>query len=303
MKKIFVLFTLVTSLILWAAPVFSQGSSLPVYVSILPQKYFVERIGGDMVSVSVMVGPGESPATYEPTPKQMENLANAKLYFSIGSPFEKIWMKRLQANHPHLRVIDTLDGIHLIPMATHSHGSEERNHEDHEKANHEKAQGVLDPHVWTSPPRVKIMAGLILQALIEELPNDKKELTANYHAFLNDLDRLTEEVRHTLAPVRNRRFLVFHPSWGYFAETFHLQQIAIETEGKEPGARTLAQLIRQAKEEKIRVIFVQKQFSRAAARMIADDIGGRVEPVDPLAEDYPQNLIRVAKIFAKAMTP
>jgi zinc transport system substrate-binding protein len=303
MKKKLVLFNLVLALILWAAPVFSQGSPLPVYVSILPQKYFVERIGGEMVSVSVMVGPGKSPATYEPTPMQMENLANAKLYFSIGIPFEKIWMKRLQTNHPHLRVIDTLHGIRLIPMAAHNHGSARQDHEDHKKASPEKAQGVLDPHVWTSPPRVKIMAGQILQSLIEELPNHKKELTENHQAFLEELDRLTEDIRHKLEPIRNRRFLVFHPSWGYFAETFDLEQIAIETEGKEPGARTLAYLIRLAKEENIRVIFVQKQFSRVAARMIADEIGGRVEPVDPLAEDYPENLRRVAETLAKAMRP
>jgi zinc transport system substrate-binding protein len=305
MKKKLVLCTLAVSLVFWAAPAFSQTSPLSVYVSILPQKYFIERIGGEKVSVSVMVGPGKSPATYEPSPKQMGNLANARLYFSIGVPFEKIWMNRLLANHPHLRVIDTLDGIQLIPMADHSHESEGPDEENKDKNDHEqehgKAEGILDPHVWTSPPRVKIMADHILRALIKEMPSQKQEFMANYQNFVRELDLLTADINRKLEPIQKREFLVFHPSWGYFAETFNLDQIAIETEGKEPGARTLAGLIQLAKERNIRVIFVQKQFSSAAARMIAEAIDGRVEAIDPLAEDYIENLRRVAEILVEAM--
>ena len=278
---------MVVALIFSLSPGEIGAAPLAVYVSILPQKYFVERIGGERVAVSVMVGPGKSPATYEPTPKQMERLAATRLYFSIGAPFEKIWLKRLQANHPRLRIVDTIQGMDLLPMRAHHHEEE----------------GMLDPHVWTSPPRVKIMAKHILNALVEEFPNHEKELTANCEAFLKDLDLLTEDIRAKLEPIRNRSFLVFHPSWGYFTDTFKLEQIAIESDGKEPGARSLAQIIEFAKERKIRVIFVQQQFSSVAARMVAEAIGGRVEAIDPLAEDYLENLRRVANIFAEAMLP
>lgn len=298
MKILLIILSMVIPLVFFPGPAPAGKSTLPVYVSILPQKYFVERIGGQKVTVSVMVGPGKSPATYEPTSKQMQTLAEARLYFSIGVPFEKIWLKRLQANHPRLRIVDTLQGIHLLPMEAHHHGEE--GHRTSAKNTGEE-KGIPDPHVWTSPPRVKIMAEHILKALIKELPEHEKELTANCATFLEDLNRLTEDIRQKLEPARNRSFLVFHPSWGYFADTFQLEQIPIESEGKEPGARTLAHVIEFAQKRNIRVIFVQKQFSSVAARLVADAIGGRVEAVDPLAEDYPDNLRRVANIFAEAM--
>lgn len=268
---------------------------LEVYVSILPQKYFVERIGGEKVKVSVMVGPGESPATYEPTPRQMQNLAAARLYFSSGVPFEKVWLKRLKENYPALRFVDSIRGIELRPMRAHDLGAD-RQYES-------EGMGVLDPHVWTSPVQVKIIAKNIFRALSEELPHAEKELEANYHAFLQELDRLIKDIRTQLAPVKNRNFLVFHPSWGYFADTFKLNQIAVESEGKEPGARTLNKVIEFAREHDIRVIFVQEQFSRKAARMVAEAIGARIETIDPLAEDYPENLRRVARLFVEAMKP
>lgn len=301
MKNLFIILALVVPLIFSLSPCEIGAAPLPVYVSILPQKYFVERIGGERVAVSVMVGPGKSPATYEPTPKQMQNLAATHLYFSIGAPFEKIWLKRLQANHPRLRIVDTIQGIELLSMRAHHHKEEGMHAEEGEKT--EQRDGLLDPHVWTSPPRVKIMAKHILNALVEEFPNHEKELTANCKAFFKDLDLLTEDIWKKLEPIRNRSFLVFHPSWGYFTDTFKLEQIAIESDGKEPGARSLAQIIEFAKERKIRVIFVQKQFSSVAAGMVAEAIGGRVEAIDPLAEDYLENLRRVANIFAEAMLP
>ena len=189
MKNLLIILALVVPLAFFASPATAEKTPLPVYVSILPQKYFVERIGGEMVTVSVMVGPGKSPATYEPTPKQMENLAATRLYFPIGVPFEKIWLKRLQANHPHLRFVDTLQGIEFLPMEAHHHHEHEMNGEAGK--GHDEEEGRLDPHVWTSPPRVKIMAKQILKALVGEIPDHEKELTANCDAFLKELDRDT----------------------------------------------------------------------------------------------------------------
>lgn len=304
MSRKLTLSVLFVAAIVNATAIFAESlPPLPVYVSILPQKYFVERIGGDLVTVSVMVGPGKSPATYEPTPKQMERLTAARLYFRIGVPFEKIWLPRLKANHPHLRLVDTLEGIQLLAMAPHGHDEQKDTGKTLHRGKSTEQMKRLDPHVWTSPPRVKIMAGTIFQSLLKELPAHKAELTANYQSFLADMDRLTKDIQQRLEPIRNRRFLVFHPSWGYFAETFDLQQIAIEAEGKEPGARTLTKLIEQAKTHDIRVLFVQKQFSSVAARMVSEAIGGEVVAVDPLAENYSENLRLVAEAFAKGMTP
>ena len=264
-----------------AAPVLAP---LPVFVSILPQKYFVERVGGGRVAVSVMVGPGQSPETYEPTPRQMAALSRARLYFSIGVAFEDTWMKRIQAANPALRLAPMQRGVALLPPAGPS-----------------GEPGGRDPHIWTSPARVKIMAATIRAALIELDPAHRGEFEANYRAFIAELDALDQELRAILAPARGKPLLVFHPSWGYFANDYRLRQIPIEAEGKEPGASSLARVIDLGKREDVKVIFVQTQFSRRTAETVAAAIGARVVAVDPLAEDYPQNLLRVAREFADVL--
>ncbi|NLC70983.1 MAG: zinc ABC transporter solute-binding protein [Desulfuromonadaceae bacterium] len=299
-RQVFLANLFVGFLILCLAPAATLAGNdpLPVFVSVLPQKQFVERIGGERVQVSVMVPPGRSPATYEPTPRQMAGLSRARLYFSIGVPFERIWMKRVAANNPQMKVIDSQCGIELMPMNSYHHHHEGEIHSP-SAGGHET--GPPDPHIWTSPALVKIMADNIVQALCEASPENIGEFQINYQKFVTDLDLLEKEIRVKLAPLSNRRFLVFHPSWGYFARDFGLEQIAIESGGKEPGAKTLAALIERAKQEEIRVIFVQEQFSRTAAATVAAAIGGRVVAIDPLAEDYFANLRRVAEVLAAAM--
>lgn len=264
-----------------AAPVLAP---LPVFVSILPQKYFVERVGGGRVAVSVMVGSGQSPETYEPTPRQMAALSRARLYFSIGVAFEDTWMKRIQAANPALRLVPMQRGVALLPLTGPS-----------------GEPSGTDPHIWTSPARVKIMATAIRAALIELDPAHRGEFEANYRAFIAELDALDRELRAILAQARGKPLMMFHPSWGYFANDYGLRQIPIEAEGKEPGARSLARVIDLGKREDVKVIFVQTQFSRRTAETVAAAIGARVVAVDPLAEDYPQNLLRVAREFADAL--
>lgn len=271
---------------LWAlqAGAASAAAPLPVFVSILPQKYFVERIGGEHVAVSVMVGPGQSPATYEPTPRQMTALSRARLYFSIGVAFEDVWMKRIQAANPALHLVPMQRGVALLPLTGPS-----------------GEPGGKDPHTWTSPLRVKSMAANIRDALIETDPAHRGDYESNYRAFIAELDALDQNIRAILAPAEGKPFLVFHPSWGYFAKDYGLRQIPIEAEGKEPGAKALVRVIDLGKREGVKVIFVQTQFSRRTAETIATAIGARVVAVDPLAENYPQNLLRVAHEFAGAM--
>jgi len=271
---------------LWAlhAGAASVSAPLPVFVSILPQKYFVEQVGGARVAVSVMVGPGQSPETYEPTPRQMTALSNARLYFSIGVAFEDTWMKRILAANPAMRQVPMQRGLALLPLV--GPGGEPRG---------------TDPHVWTSPPRVKIMVASIRDALIEADPGHRVEFESNYRTFIAELDALDRDIRAILAPAKGKSFLVFHPAWGYFAKDYGLRQIPIEAEGKEPGARSLARVIDLGKREGVKVIFVQTQFSRRTAETVASAIGAKVVAVDPLAENYPQNLLRVAHEFADAL--
>lgn len=272
----------------WLGSSAYAAKPLPVFVSILPQKYFVERIGGDWVQVSVMVGAGRSPETYEPTPQQVARLARAKIYFRIGMPLEDAWLKPIGSANPALRVVDFRADIPLLPAA------------DTPKVIADK-HGAIDPHIWTSPPLVKIMAAQIYTALAAVDPAHQAEFEENYQTFIQDLERLDRCIRKTLAGITHRRFLVFHPAWRYFANTYGLTEIAIEQAGKEPGAKALAMFIEQARREDIQAIFVQKQFSQANAELIARAIGAKIITLDPLAEDYINNLRQVANVLARVL--
>lgn len=285
-----------SSLILFGGA--AQADTVRAFASILPLKHFVDRVGGEHVRVGVMVGPGQSPHTYELSPKQMAALAEAEVYFAIGMPFEDVWLDRIAADNPTLQIVDVRDGV--APQAfegetaTHHH-AHPGNHAGHGGA----ARG--DPHIWTDPRRVQIIAKNILDTLRALDPVHDSQYEANFLKFVDELKRLDNDIRLRLEPKKERRFMVFHPAWGYFAKAYGLQQIPIETEGKEPGAKALAQVIDQAKAQGIRVIFVQEQFSRRNAEAVARAIGGRVIAVDPLAENYTENLRLVAETFAEVM--
>jgi zinc transport system substrate-binding protein len=257
---------------------------LKVFVSILPQAYFVGRVGGERVDVSVMVGPGQSPATYEPRPKQMAKLSKASLFFRIGVPFENVWIERISKANPRMKVIDTRQGLELLPMKAHHHG-----------------KGIKDPHIWLSLRLVKIQAKNICDAFISEDLDHAAYYEANLRAFHHDLDKLDAEITGILKNLKNRQVMVFHPAWGYFCNDYALEQVPIELEGKEPSAKTLARLIAQAKAEGIRVVFVQKQFSKESAETVAKAIWGKVIQVDPLSREYLQNMRKIAETFVKVM--
>jgi len=289
MKLFVFLFLLCSIQLSWAKP-------LQVFVSVLPQKHFVEQVGGEYVHVSVMVQPGHSPATYEPSLKQMTKLSQADAYIRIGVPFENIWMPRLQKNNPQLRLVDARQGIELLKLAEHKH--EGAHHYHHHHAHEEE---TLDPHVWLDPLLVVQMTQQIQQVLSELAPQQAAIFAQNAQKFILALRQLDRELHQQLKSVQGQRFLVFHPSWGYFAKNYGLQQIAIEKKGKSPGAKRLQSIIEQAKAADIRVIFVQQQFSQRDAKTVANAINGEVIAVDPLAENYVQNLRDVAQVFVKAL--
>lgn len=266
-------------------------STVRVGVSIGPQAYFVQRLGGERVTVTVLVPPGADAHTYEPKPDQLKALSQAKIYFRIGLEFESAWLDRLTSGRS-LRVVDTTQGIALLPMAE-GHG--------HDEESDEHDEGLFDPHIWLSPSLVKVQAQTIHAALVEADPSHRAQYDQNLQAFLSELDALDAEIRQALSGLTSRRFMVFHPSWGYFAHDYDLEMLTIEVGGQEPSAQALAALISEAKEEGIRVVFAQPSLSTRTAETIAREIGGRVLLIDPLAEDWADNLRRVAQTLAEAL--
>jgi zinc transport system substrate-binding protein len=263
---------------------------LNVVVSIVPQKYFVERIGGDYVSVSVMVEPGANPATYEPKPEQLKALSGAAVYFSIGVPFEDAWLAKIAATNEEMVMVDTIVGIERMPMEAHHHEEEEGH-----------AEGAPDPHVWLSPELVKAQSHVIYEALAELDPAHEAEYNSNLSAFVADIDALEADIEATLSGLSSNRFIVFHPSWGYFARDFGLEQIPVEVGGQEPSAQELAYLIEEAREDGIRIVFAQPEFSTQDAETIAREIGGEVLLISPLAPDWLENMRTVAQTFADVL--
>lgn len=278
---------IISTIILSLLNVSAHADPLKVFVSILPLKQFVERIGGDQVEVTVMVGPGQSPATYSPTPHQMMALSQAKIYFAMGAlPFEQAWGKRIQATNPDMQWVRTDQGITL-----------KTRNEAHDEHDHGHGH---DPHVWLSPQLARQMSRTILTALQTHRPQQAETFSRNHAVWDAELQKLHTDIQAMFADLPSRQFMVFHASWGYFADTYGLKQIAIEASGKEPGPQALARLIELARDEKISAIFVQKQFSQHSARSVAKAVGAVVVEVDPLAENYLDNLREAARLFVQA---
>jgi zinc transport system substrate-binding protein len=278
-----------------------------VFVSIAPQKYFVQQIGKDLVDVQAMVPPGASPATYEPKPRQMAALSKTQIYFAIGVPFENTWLNKIAAANPEMKVVHTDEGIEKLAMAGHDHDAAEGEHhtdQRHARAaqgSHQHGSGGLDPHIWLSPPLVKIQARTILAALQENDPAHRRIYEDNFREFAARIDQLDNDLQKTFAGRPGLTFIVFHPSWGYFAQAYGLHQVAIEIEGKSPKPAQLTTLIQQARKRGIRVVFVQPQFATKSAALVAREIGGQVAIADPLAEDWMANLRAVSEKLKAAL--
>jgi len=284
----------------WAVAGSAVGK-VAVFVSLVPQKYFVQQIGRDLVDIQVMIPAGADLHTYEPKPRQMAAIARAQLYFAIGIEFEKARLKNLSRVNPRLKVVKTDQGIQKITMAASSHPKENGNHHAQIQPGKQKDSHVstrLDPHIWLSPPLVENQARTIRTALQEIDPVHHATYEANYQAFAAEIAELDAELKNILSAKPGFQFMVFHPAWGYFAHTYGLQQLPVEIEGKNPKPAQLKELIEHARENGIKVIFAQPQFSARSAELIAREIGGQVVFADPLAEDWADNLRKVARQIA-----
>jgi zinc transport system substrate-binding protein len=247
-----------------------------VAVSVLPQAFIVEQVAGDRVEVEVMIPPGASPATHEPTMQQMDAVSRAALYVKVGHPnfpFERAWLDTILADHDNLPVVDGSAGVR-------------------------RREG--DPHVWVSPGCVRVMADNVAAALSEALPAHGEEFRRNLALFQGKIDALDAEIRRSLEKHRGRKFYVFHPAWGYFAAEYGLEQVAVQEGTGEATPGALAGLIDRARSDSVRIIFVQPQFSRESAELVAREIDGSVLAIDPLARDWLDNLARTAVSLREA---
>jgi zinc transport system substrate-binding protein len=249
-----------------------------VVVSVLPQRTFVERIAGERVRAVALLPPGASPASHEPTLADLRALDRAILLVKVGHPafpFEQAWLAPLLAERPDLPVVGW-EGASLVDG---------------------------DPHVWLSPARVRELARSIESALAGLLPTHAGEFAANRSAFEVELDRIDADLRRVLEPRKGRRFLVLHPAWGHLAAEYGLVQWAIEREGKEPDAAAMTRLIAEARAAHVTTLFSQPQFDPAPAELLAQEIGARALPLDPLAADWGPNLTLAAREIGAAAVP
>lgn len=275
------------------------GAARPlVFTTIEPLRYFAERIGGGLVDVQVLVAPGQSPATYEPTTRQMTELAGADLLFTVGVPMEAQLIPRIQASFEDVTVVAADAGLvrkALGRSADHSPvgaGSGPGYLREH---------GDLDPHVWLDPEMARGIVRNILEALVGIAPQHEGEFERNQRQLDEELTRLRSEITELLAPVSGTEMVVFHPAYGYFAEAFGLRQVAIEVGGVTPGSKHLADVIEMARDRGVRAIFVQPQFSSATAAAVAAAIGAELVTLDPLDYDYLENMRLIARRIRNAL--
>jgi zinc transport system substrate-binding protein len=283
--------------LLLAALLFAMASSgfaapMEVYVSIPPQKWLTDQLGGDKVVTHVLVNKGQDPHTFEPRPRQISALSRSRLYFTIGLEFEKQITGKLGAAVAGLTMVDTTGSLEKIVMAGgHDPHAE---HGDHR-------QEATDPHVWLSPLNLIRMADAMAAAMISADPGNAESYRQNLQRTSAALSELHNELATDLAPFKGAAFYVFHPSFGYFAREFKLKQEAVEIAGKSPSPRQLSALIARARADGVRIIFVQPQFDVKSAATVAQAIDGVVEPLDPLAEDVAGNLRNIAAKIKTAL--
>jgi len=247
-----------------------------VLVSILPQKYFVETIAGDMVEVQPLIPKGASPATYSLKPSDLAKIKRASIYFTIGVPFEKMWMDRIKSANPSLKIVDCGAYTRRFPLEAH-------HHESH-----------LDPHIWLAPNYVIQILRKIAETLSFEDPAHARHYLRNMERSIAHVAAIDREILQMRLHSSRQAFLVYHPSFGYFARAYHLRQLAIEHEGKEPKSKELLDLVKQAKALGIHTIFIEPQFPRKSATFLARRIGAKVVVIDPLAYKWDENIIKVA---------
>ncbi|MFO8022023.1 MAG: zinc ABC transporter substrate-binding protein [Perlabentimonas sp.] len=268
-----------------------ESSKPVVVVSITPQKYFVQRIADTLVNVEVMVPPGSSPETYEPTASQLRLISRAEAYFSLGLlEFELSMLKSIQKQNPDLLVVNHSEELNLLESECLGHS-----HHEHSHAHSH------DPHVWTSPAEVKKIVNKIVAILEDRFPEHSNTFQKNSEQFLSDIDKLDTFIKSELKETKINKFFVFHPALTYYARDYGITQVALEEEGKAPSMKHFKAVLNDAMDQGAKTIFIQKEFDVNTARTAADDIGGKVEVIDPLEKNWLENMYQITRLLKRAM--
>jgi len=290
-KRLVLAFAVMMPAMLGALPIRAAESACRVTVSIEPMAWLAQRLIGEDTSVCTALAPGESPATFDPTPRRLAELAGTDLYLGVGVPMERVLLPHLRRNSPGLDVHDLAEGLERLEIDGHGHG--DGHHHHHE----------FDPHVWLSPRLMIRMADAAADILAARFPRLGEAIPDRAAALRAELKALDRELGEILAPAAGRTLVVFHPALGYLARDYGLVQRAIEKDGLPPSPRRLAEVLSEIRAQDLRAIFVQPQAASAQLRALAKAEGLQVVELDPLAGDYPQNMRRMAEAIAAALAP
>jgi len=267
----------------------SEKQNDQITVSILPQKFFVEKIAPGRFNINVMIPPGASPASYEPTPQQMKDLSESVIYFRIGYiGFEQAWINNIRQTNKDLKIVELPKDIVLIREESHSHG------------NHVH-EGGIDPHIWLSPKSVEKITTTIYNELIKIDPENQNFYQDNYLEFLSEIKNINDSINESLQSLTNRKFLIFHPALTYYARDYDLIQIPMELEGKNPTPEHLKEILDIAKRDNIRVILIQKQFDKENAVTVAKEINATIIQIDPLEYEWLENMGEITNSLKEAL--
>lgn len=266
----------------------NSGQKPVITVSILPQKYFVQQVAGDRYDINVMIPPGVSPATYDPSPGNLKQLSRSSAYFRIGTiGFENSWMEKIASVNKAMKVFDLSSGVELIVNKSHL---EKRGHHLEEPSHH---RHNIDPHIWMSPKGVKTICHNIYIAMKTIDPGDSLFYKNNYLGFAEEIDSLDTAISESLSGLRHRTFFIYHPALTYFASDYRLEQISIENEGKSPSPMHLKQMINLARKEKIKTILIQEQYDIENARILSKEIQGKIIKINPLDENWRDQILHI----------
>lgn len=274
-----------------------------VLVAVDPLAYLVERVGGERVVVSTLTPTGKDPESFSPTPADLAALASTRLFFRVGLAVEERFAKNIASIAPNSRSVDLCENVELLPNPcghNHSHPAADGASHSH---SHSCSSSELDPHVWTSPAVARRLVEQATAALCEASPENAEFFRTNAATLDAELAALQSELSARLAPFKERTFVVFHPAYGYFADEFHLTQRAVESQGKAPRPRELAELIETARAAGVQAIVVQPEFDRAAAQVVANEIGAELIVHSPLEKDYFVNVRTLTDALERSFAP
>ncbi|MGB9685529.1 MAG: metal ABC transporter solute-binding protein, Zn/Mn family [Rectinema subterraneum] len=274
----------------------AKKPALKIAVSIPPMQEWVERIAGDRASITLVLPPGSSPHAFEPSPRQLAELGQADIWFTISVEFEYSLRPKVSAMFPKLSIVDVTKNV---KFRTFRPGEQETG----EPASAGQLNPALtnrDKHTWLGYEQAKAEITFIRDTLIAKDPEGTEVYKKNYDAYLKEIDEVYNSLRTKLAPLAGSKVFVYHPAFGYFLDMFNITQEAVELGGKEPTQKELTTLVELAKKEKAKAIFVQAQFSQSAAQAVANTVGAAVVPIDPLAADWLANLGRMGQALLNA---